>query len=352
MDESFSKILNRRYLVRSFLLFILFSFTGVWISFLWKEYGDFTEIWSGIYKPLLLSIGGFVLLDWLLGGYRIHIFAKEMKNTIKYRDCFRANMANNCLGGLTPSQTGGGVAQIYILYRAGLPISGGIALSVINMLTTLIIFMLGSVIVAVMAPHLFGGRVVPIIQYSFVVFSLVVAFFIICLFKPEFLIRLLRKIASWRVFYQRYLGRLLNRLLLKLEVMLVEYKQYTQFFIREKWYITLFSLIITIILYFNKFVVAYVIVRMLGSSAPFLPVIFTQILLIFIGYFAPTPGASGISEITATFFMASWIDSKTAPYFTLVWRFASIYLGVIIGGILLILQLRQDIRLKNLATER
>ena len=57
-----------------------------------------------------------------------------------------------------------------------------------------------------------------------------------------------------------------------------------------------------------------------------------RIFLIFILYFCPTPGGSLIGETTAAFVMGALIPTASLGIFVILWRFFDIYLGVILGG--------------------
>jgi hypothetical protein len=48
-------------------------------------------------------------------------------------------------------------------------------------------------------------------------------------------------------------------------------------------------------------------------------------------YFAPTPGAAGIAEGGYGFFLTHLVQKKDITFLTLSWRFLTIYIGVIIG---------------------
>ena len=49
---------------------------------------------------------GLVVLDWVVSGARIYIFARKVYRPITFGACVRSCFANVFLGGATPSQTG------------------------------------------------------------------------------------------------------------------------------------------------------------------------------------------------------------------------------------------------------
>ena len=68
-------------------------------------------------------------------------------------------------------------------------------------------------------------------------------------------------------------------------------------FVNEHRIVCGLSLVFTAGVYMSRFVGGYVVFRALGGDAPFWHVIAVQVILNFVTIFAPSPGASGISEI-------------------------------------------------------
>jgi len=112
-------------LQRGVVLFLLFTAAGFGLIFILNKDLNVYESISYLrhvrssFLPVLFSL---MLLDWSLGAYRLYIFAHNVNSKVSFWDCFRANLANMFMGGVTPSQTGGGAAHLYILNRAGLPL--------------------------------------------------------------------------------------------------------------------------------------------------------------------------------------------------------------------------------------
>jgi uncharacterized membrane protein YbhN (UPF0104 family) len=68
----------------------------------------------------------------------------------------------------------------------------------------------------------------------------------------------------------------------------------------------------------------------------------TQLQLIFIMFFAPTPGGAGIAEGASLSIMADVVPRGAAPYYTLLWRFSTAYLAALAGLMCLAWALVQD----------
>jgi uncharacterized membrane protein YbhN (UPF0104 family) len=94
----------------------------------------------------------------------------------------------------------------------------------------------------------------------------------------------------------------------------------------------------------TRCVMAYFALRFLGLEAGFAEVIEIQVALIFIVYFAPTPGAAGVAESASFVAMGGIVTAGFAPYYNLLWRFLTGYLQALAGLLFLARALVQDAR--------
>src|SRR5438445_684836 len=89
----------------------------------------------------------------------------------------------------------------------------------------------------------------------------------------------------------------------------------------------------------NKLLAGYVALRALGLHANFVDILLVQTLVMFLLYFAPTPGASGIGEVLSAAAMSSYVPRELTPIYILIWRLILTYFtldfGFEYGGTLL-----------------
>ena len=79
-------------------------------------------------------------------------------------------------------------------------------------------------------------------------------------------------------------------------------------------------------------IMAFLCLRFLGIEASSLKdVLETQLNLIFLIYFAPTPGSSGLAEGASMLMMDNIIPAGFAPFYNLLWRGTTLYLPAIAG---------------------
>jgi uncharacterized protein (TIRG00374 family) len=275
-----------------------------------------------------------ILVDLLSGAWRIHIFVKKINPDRSFAVCFKANLANIFLAATTPFQTGGGVAQLYVLNRNGIPYAAGVTVSMLNFVATLsMLFIVASIILTTIPTHLVGYNylfvVMDISKFAFYSVSIL---FLLFMFRPAILGKFVQFFfAIWtRIFPLK--KDILKNYSNKIIKFIQQYQGYLHYYWANEKFALVLNYMLTIILYFNKCLIAYVIFLGLGLNPNFWQVIMLQLLIIFFLYFAPTPGASLIAETSTTAIMSLIAPTHILSLFTVLWRFFTTYLGVILGS--------------------
>ena len=93
----------------------------------------------------------------------------------------------------------------------------------------------------------------------------------------------------------------------------------------------------------NKLLAGYVTMRVLGIPADFTDILLLQTLISFLLYFAPTPGGSGLAELTSAAVMSLYVPRELTPSYTLIWRFINSYATVIVGALIFWYWLRRGL---------
>jgi uncharacterized membrane protein YbhN (UPF0104 family) len=92
---------------------------------------------------------------------------------------------------------------------------------------------------------------------------------------------------------------------------------------------------------------------MLGIHAPFVDVLLLQTLIVFLLYFAPTPGGSGLAELLSAAVMSIYVLRELTPSYVLLWRIVVSYLTVGFGSFIFWHWLRgAEVRPSNSLQER
>jgi uncharacterized protein (TIRG00374 family) len=93
----------------------------------------------------------------------------------------------------------------------------------------------------------------------------------------------------------------------------------------------------------NKLLAGYVSLRILGMKPDFSDILLLQTLVSFLLYFAPTPGGSGLAELTSAVVMSVYVPRTLTPSYTLIWRFINSYATVIVGSLIFWYWLRRGL---------
>jgi uncharacterized membrane protein YbhN (UPF0104 family) len=120
------------------MVFILLTASIFIYQFSRIEHGEETFTWSGLRFEYLWLIILCLPFDTLASGLRIWLVCHVLQPGTRFWTCLKAEWANSGIAMLTPSQTGGGFGQIYMLHRGGVSVSTATTISLITFLGTMV----------------------------------------------------------------------------------------------------------------------------------------------------------------------------------------------------------------------
>jgi len=344
--------MSRDNMIRGAILFTLFTLTGLFLSFLWSDTQDLQsrakelqQVFQEMQYEFLLLVFVFTLVDWLCAGLRFHIFIRIVTPTMKFRDSFRAILATICVSAITPFQTGG-VGHLYIYSRAGAPLSGAITAGIAAFLSTLVVLILSAVAILMIDPNpnIMPAETTLFSLFSFLIFGIVFLVFVLLLLKPEIVLRFFHWLCE-------HIGRrfssitpFLERAKSKVEQITTEHKTFAITLLRNHKWTCGFSLFLTCAFIGARIVGGYYVLKAFGTDASLWDLCVVEMLYNFGVLFAPTPGASGFAEVGKNLLMKNLLTAKYITPFVLLTRFFTIYIAVVIGGIIIAMQIAKDLR--------
>ena len=343
MQEFLSRSLNRENVVRGTLLFLVCTFVGLFVSFLWSGGQDIRQVFREMQTEMLLGACLCMLVDWLFGALRFHVFIRKVTPTIRFRDSIRANLATLCISAITPFQTGG-VGHLYIYARAGVPLSGAITSGIICFLGTLISLILCAGAVIWLDPPFLPKGATWVSLFSFLMFGLVFTSFLLLLFKPEFIFRFFHWLCDAAQRRFKSLAPVLERATSKVEQLTTEHKTFATMFLRDHKWICALSIPLTCGFIGARIVGSYIVAQALNGDTTLWELCVMGLVLNFVVLFAPSPGASGVAEVVTVALMENLIAKRLIPLFVLLTRFFTIYCAVVVGGIIIGTQVAKDFR--------
>ena len=337
------EFLSRENVARGTLFFVLCTFAGLFLSFLWGGTQDIEQVFREMQVEMLLGACLCMFVDWMFGALRFHIFIQKVKPDIKFWDSLRANLATLCVSCITPFQTGG-VGHLYIYTRAGVPLSGAITSGIIcflSTITTLIFFAVG---ITWLDPPFLPKGATWLSLFSCLMFGLAFIGFLLLLFTPELVFRFFHRLCN--VAQRRFtrLTPILERAISKAEELVIEHKSFAVMFLRSHKWTCVFSMFLTCGFFGARIVGSYIVVQALNGDATLWELSVVGLLLNFVVLFAPSPGASGVAEVVTLGLMENLILKELIPLYVLLTRFFAIYCAVVVGGVVISSQLAKDFR--------
>lgn len=337
------------------ILFGALLFLGLTAGVFWYQFANIDDgsagpTWSGLRWDFALVIVLALPLDPLATTARMWLVGRVLHPDIRFWTCFKADCANVAVSMLTPSQSGGGPAQVYMLSRDRVPVGTALAVSMLSFLGTLIgLSVIGSYSLLASTQEIVTR---PLFAAAVWAVTLLVVVMVASALAPS-LFR--APIAMLSRGFARLTGRadrpadwrppdaapgsppvdVMGRYAAKLSDVLYTYSRDVTRFFKQGKLAFLGAIAGTLGFLFARGLLAYLSVRFFGIEASFVQVLEIQMAVVFVVYFSPTPGAAGIAESVSMIAMGAIVPLGVAPYYNLLWRFSTIYFWALAGMLFL-----------------
>ncbi len=345
-----ANILTPKLLRRGLEFSLLASLLGFAAVLLYRgNYKDFVGS-LGQLQPLWLLVGAAVSsMDWVGGGLRHWIIARHVWPGSSLKAMIIAGGMGAWAGYLTPIHAGASPMMVYTMRRYGVPIPVGMSTVFMSFVTTVTFFAIAGPLAVFLGAGKSLGDVNALLGLSlYDLFVATLALFgglavvsLLLVLFPRLARDLFHNLADT-------LGRRSTRINAKLEVFRGGIDQIHQSFTA---YLSLRGLlalgigvVLTAFAYAPRLLSGYVVLRAIGIEANFVDVLLLQVLITFLLYFAPTPGASGIGEILTALVMQVYVPKAMVPLYTLLWRFFVTYGTIITGSLVFYGWVRRGLR--------
>jgi uncharacterized protein (TIRG00374 family) len=304
--------------------------------------------------PLLLVLP----LESLASAARIWLICRVLHPGVSFWVCLQSEFANVAVALLTPSQSGGGPGQIYMLKRGGgVPVGTGLTATLLSFMGTMIgLLLLG------LYSLLISGVAASGLLFLAPVWALtaIAAMLLLGATWPNLCRRVLAALsrAIWRLVGRPGAIRdwrppgapapspALDRMdarTARLVDLLYTYRDDARRFLRHGKGSLVAVCLLSVVFLLARAVTPYLCARFLGVEGGTLrQIVEGQMALIFLVFFAPTPGGAGIAESASLSIMADIVPATIAPYYNLLWRFSTTYVTALAGFLLLGRTLAQD----------
>jgi len=341
------------------LIFILLTLAIFWYQFHRIHTGDDIPRLNQLRWGYLILILCFLPIEAFVLGLRMWVVCRVLQPGISFWTCLKADLANSGIAILTPSQSGGGTGQIYILNRGGARLGTALTTTLLTFVGT-VLALLGFGLYSLFVSGI--GHTGPLFTEAATTLIFVAAFMIFSALCPDFF-RIGIAVTSrfiWRIRKKRYplhewwppgLSRTespvdrMDSFSGKLAGLLYSYRADLRRYLRRGKASFIVVCLLSLTFLASRFLLAYFCVRFLGIQESSLGEIFQiQVALIFLTYLAPTPGSAGIAEGASLWVMGGIVPLGFAPYYNLLWRFSTVYIAATAGLILLFHRVLLDVQ--------
>lgn len=346
--------LTPRLLRRGLELFAVISLGGVvlLVAYYVIFKGDRIDV---LLAPILSLHWGWLLvglvlasMDWVGGGLRLWVCARHVYRPARLRDCILAGGFGAWGSYLTPFQSGSAPMSLWVLKRSGIPVPEGITSIFVTFVATVAFFAIAGPLAVwfgagkSLEQHglILGITLYDLFKTSLTIFGLIGVVMLAAIISPGLVKRLIERLAR-RVSRRspraaERMGKLLGGVDRAHDCMVA--------FGNARGLLTLvLATIISAPSHANKLLAGYVALRTLGIPADFTDILLLQTLISFLLYFAPTPGGSGLAELTSAAVMSIYVPRELSPSYTLIWRFINSYATVIVGSLIFWYWLRRGL---------
>ncbi|TDO73354.1 hypothetical protein DFR79_1395 [Halanaerobium saccharolyticum] len=281
---------------------------------------------------ILMALGGLLFSYFIIDGLRLYFVLKTLNAEISFWNVYKLVFINIFISNITPMATGGGFAQIYFLQRKGIPLGKSSAAVLIRTLLSasmlflsvpLIVFRNQSMLNLLPGDYIF--------VYLAIFVGLYVLLFYFLIFKVRSIMKLIYKIfyflKSKHLMSKKRFRKIIRYIFKHLEL----FSEDLAFFIQGKKIFVFLTFFFTIMFLLAEFSFSYLILKGMGYEIAFSRILTLQVIVVFIMYFAPTPGAAGIAEGGYSLLFARFVNQSDLFPLLFYWRFFTKYVGIFIG---------------------
>jgi glycosyltransferase 2 family protein len=337
--------LTPRLLRRGLELFAVISLCGVGIlvGYYLIRFGDRVDVFVTPFLSLHWGwlAAGLVLasMDWVGGGLRLWVCARHVYPGVRLRDMILAGGFGAWGAYLTPFQSGSAPMSMWVMKRAGVPVPIALSSIFVTFIATVGFFAIAGPLAVwfgagkSLAQHglVLGITLYDLFKTSLSIFGFIGLLMLVAIVAPGMVKRFIKRLAE-------RIARRSPKAAERMEKLSGGVDRAHDCMVAFGSPKGLFTLLLAIVIsapsHANKLLAGYVALRVLGVPADFTDILLLQTLISFLLYFAPTPGGSGLAELTSAAVMSIYVPRELTPSYTLIWRFINSYATVIVGALI------------------
>ena len=324
---------------KGLIIFIILAFGAAGIIIMRSVDEETIKSLVSASKPKLFLALIAVMTAWVCDAGRFCALAKAAQEKVSFKLGIALTWLNYFGSAVTPMQSGGGPFQVYALYKRGIPIGKGIAITLIRTMLTVLILTIAVPLIWLVDPEIMSESkfLKGLVFYVFIVILMTWAFIIFTIMKPELFKKLgriflmyLKKFnilkSTRRIIKSfRWLDREVDNYILNFKLLIDSGKIWL-----------LLAIILSIGHLLLLFSVLPILMSAVGLPFRYTQTIAVQAIFMFILYFIPTPGASGVAEGGGALLYSMLMPSNMAGIMSVICRFFTDYISIFMGVVVVI----------------
>lgn len=331
------RLLTPKLLRRGFEISVLASLVGFGATLLYgNDLSAFIEALGQLHWIWILAGLGLASMDWIGGGVRLWVVARHVYPRPPLKAMILAGGMGAWAAYITPVNSGAGPMTMYTMRRYGVPFPVAVTSTFMSFVSTVLFFAVaGPLAVFFGAGRSLGqrGNVLGLSLFDLFLGSLAIIAGIgllmaFVLIFPHLARDLIHRAAE-------AIGRRSQRVASRLEKLQAGIDQAHESLVAfnspRGWLAVFWATILSGPSHANKLLAGYVALRAVGIETNFVDILLVQTLVMFLLYFAPTPGASGVGEVLSAAVMSSYVPRELTPLYILVWRLTLSYFTIAFG---------------------
>lgn len=331
---------------------LVLTFLGLWLA-LYDSYETVIETITQVELWRLLLIIGWGVLPTLIWGIILTLMARHVKPDYQYKQGLATAFIGGFMAGMTPSSTGGQVAQTGSFKRQGINASHGAGLIWMDFYLYSIGLVVFTLVLFVVKFRDFESLSITLIFGFGLIINIII---ILVLFLMVEFPNLYRKITDWVVHYIATTKFVKNK-----EKMLQGWNDTMDNFHSALQSINENKAMIGLLLALNAlrlafyFSTPFAIAQLLELKVPWTEFVHLMALASFVtmaNTFVPLPGASGATEGLFVLSYSTVIGKASAASTMILWRFSTFYMILFIGGYLYLHHKQSHIIRRHIAKKK
>jgi uncharacterized protein (TIRG00374 family) len=290
-------------------------------------------------KSYLLAAFGLVAVAWFCDAARFCALVRAAHEYAPFKLGIILTWLHYFGCAVTPMQSGGGPFQVYVLYKKGIPVGKGIAITLIRTMLTVLILSLIVPIALFIDPALLDGSpfIKGMVAYVFVVIFCVWIFIAYTILRPNSIKRLGKVGVMWmkKLNFVKS-SRIVKKCFHWLDCEIDNYNLNFKLAFSSGFFYSVAAVVLSVIHLLSVFSVLPVLMIAVGLPFNFAQTLATQAVFMFVLYFIPTPGASGVAESGGAALFGTLMPWNMAGIMAVIWRFFTEYLSIFMGVIVVV----------------